>query len=228
MSMSNTFETELLTTIFQNADLPLIGDAAGLQNSAADGSLYVAWHTADPGEAGTQTTSECAYTGYGRIAVTRTSTTGWTVASNAVSNTSAVTGNQNTGSTETARFWSIGTASTGTGKILYRGHLGTAPIAFTATTADLVTAPGHTFADTNEVVLYARPGATLPTGVTDGTVYFVRDTSGDTFKVALTSGGAAIDLTAAGAGVIGKVTKLDIANLVFPEFAAAALSVTVD
>jgi hypothetical protein len=227
MSMSNTFENDWLLLVFNNTNISLIGDATGLRGSTTAGSLYVSWHTADPGEAGSQTTSEAAYTGYGRIAVAR-SAGGWTVSTNSVSNTAAVTGNQNTGTTETERFWAIGTDSTGTGKVLFRGHLGTAPIAFTATTADTVTAPGHTFVDTNEVVTYARPGATIPAGITEGTVYFVRDTSGDTFKLAATSGGTAIDLTAAGAGVIGKVTKLDIANLVFPEFAIGQLSVTVD
>jgi hypothetical protein len=44
----------------------------------------VALHTADPGEAGTQATSETAYTGYARVAVARTSG-GWTVTNNSVS-----------------------------------------------------------------------------------------------------------------------------------------------
>jgi len=229
MSMSDTFENDWLLLVFNNTNIANIGDATGLRGSTTAGSLFVSWHTADPGESGSQTTSEAAYTGYGRIAVAR-SGSGWTVSGSSVSNTSAVTGNQNTGSTETERFWAIGTSSSGAGKVLFRGHLGTAPIAFTAAvTGNLFTVPGHSFANTNEIVMYARPGATLPGGFTDGTVYFVRnDVSGDTFTVAATSGGAAITVSAAGAGVMGKVTKLDIANLVFPEFAAGQLSVTVD
>ena len=60
MSMSNAFETELLDLIFNNAAVANIGDAGGLQPSAAAGSLYVSLHTGDPGEAGNQGTN-----GYG-------------------------------------------------------------------------------------------------------------------------------------------------------------------
>ena len=70
-------------------DVAGVGDAAGLQNSAAAGSLYVSLHTADPGEAGEQTTSETAYTNYARVAVAR-SAAGWTVAGNNASNAAAV------------------------------------------------------------------------------------------------------------------------------------------
>ncbi len=62
MSKSNTFENDLLALIFNNTDIADIGDAGGLQNSAAAGSLYVALHTSDPGEAGNATTNETAYT----------------------------------------------------------------------------------------------------------------------------------------------------------------------
>ena len=71
MSKSNTFENDLLKLIFNNVDIADIGDAGGLQNSAAAGSLYVALHTADPGEAGNATTNETAYTNYARVAVGR-------------------------------------------------------------------------------------------------------------------------------------------------------------
>ena len=57
MSKSNTFENDLLLLIFNNTDIANIGDAGGLQNSAAAGDLYVALHTGDPGEAGTAATN---------------------------------------------------------------------------------------------------------------------------------------------------------------------------
>jgi len=73
-----TFLENTLKLVFQNLDHPDIGDAAGLQNSAAAGNVYVALHTADPA-GGNQSTSEATYTGYGnRIAVVR-SAAGWTV-----------------------------------------------------------------------------------------------------------------------------------------------------
>ena len=68
MSMSNASETALLNLLFNNTDWANVGDAAGLQNSATAGSFYVALHTADPGDAGNQTTSEASYTGYARVA----------------------------------------------------------------------------------------------------------------------------------------------------------------
>jgi hypothetical protein len=106
--------------MFNNTDFALIGDAAGLQNSATAGSLFVSLHTADPGEAGTQTTSESAYTNYARVAVAR-SGAGWTVSGNTVSNAAAVTfpACGVTGSTIT--HFGIGSDTSGTGTLLFSG-----------------------------------------------------------------------------------------------------------
>lgn len=60
---------------------------------------------------------------------------------------------------------------------------------------DLITCPIHGYVDTNKVVLY---GDTVPAGLTEGTIYYVRDATADTFKLAATAGGAVIDLTSAG------------------------------
>lgn len=122
MSKSNTFENDLLKLIFNNTDIADIGDAGGLQNSATAGSLYVALHTADPGEAGTAATSESAYTSYARVAVTRDSS-GWTVSGNSATNTALVQFPECTGGSETITHVSITTASSGTSKILYSGAL---------------------------------------------------------------------------------------------------------
>ena len=80
MSASNAFETSLLNLIFKNVTIANYGDAIGILGSATAGSLYVGLHTADPGEAGTQATSEATYTGYARVAVAR-SAGGWTTSS---------------------------------------------------------------------------------------------------------------------------------------------------
>ena len=122
MSKGNTFENELLLHIFNNSDIALIGDATGLRGSSTAGSLYVSLHTGDPGEAGTQTTSECAYGSYARVAVARTAG-GWTISGNAVTNAALVQFPQCSSGSETATYFAIGTASSGTGKILYRGAL---------------------------------------------------------------------------------------------------------
>jgi hypothetical protein len=122
MSKTNTFENELLAHIFTNADIADIGDAAGLQNSAAAGSLYVSLHTADPGEAGDQTTSETSYTGYARVAVAR-SGSGWTVSGNQVQNAAAVTFGQCTAGSATITHFGVGASSSGAGKLMYKGAL---------------------------------------------------------------------------------------------------------
>ena len=59
--MTNAAATNFLNHFFTNADWAAIGDAAGLQNSAAAGDLFLSLHTANPGETGTQATSEIAY-----------------------------------------------------------------------------------------------------------------------------------------------------------------------
>lgn len=122
MSKSNTFENDLLQLIFNNVDIADIGDAGGLQNSATAGSLYIALHTGDPGEAGTATTSECAYTSYARVAVAR-SGAGWTVATNTSTNAALIQFPECTGGSETITHVSITVASSGASKILYSGAL---------------------------------------------------------------------------------------------------------
>ena len=69
---------------------------------------------------------------------------------------------------------------------------------------DVVTAPGHGYVNTDTIVFY---GGTVPSPLVEGTIYYVRDATTDTFKVAATSGGAAIDLVGAGAGdcVVSKI-----------------------
>ena len=122
MSKSNTFENDLLKHIFNNDAIALIGDATGVRGSTSAGSLYVSLHTADPGEAGDQTTSETAYTNYARVAVARI-TDGWTVSGNAVSNAALVQFAQCGVTGATLTHFGVGTDSSGTGKLLYSGAL---------------------------------------------------------------------------------------------------------
>jgi hypothetical protein len=121
MSKSNTFENELLLLIFNNTDIANIGDAAGLQNSAAAGSLYASLHTSDPGEAGTATTNEISYTGYARPAVARSSA-GFTVSGNSVTLTANVDFPEMTaGAGGTVTHFSIVKEVSGASVILYSG-----------------------------------------------------------------------------------------------------------
>lgn len=71
-----------MSLLFANAAFTSVGNAGGLLPSSVAGSLYLSLHTADPGEAGDQTTNEVSYTSYARVAVARNGSA-WTVSGNA-------------------------------------------------------------------------------------------------------------------------------------------------
>jgi hypothetical protein len=122
MSKSDAFETSLLQLVFQNSNIANIGDATGLRGATTPGQLFLALHTADPGEAGTQATSEVSYTGYSRVGVAR-SGAGFVVTGNSVSPAANVDFPACTGGTATATHFSIGVASSGGGVVLYKGAI---------------------------------------------------------------------------------------------------------
>jgi len=143
MSKTNSFENSLLLLVFNNTDIANIGDAGGLQNSATAGSLYFSLHTADPGEAGDQTTSEIAYTSYARVAVAR-SGAGFTVTGNSVSPVAAVTFPAGTGGSGTATHFGLGTAVSGAGVLLYKGTVTPNIVCGNGVTPQLTTATAIT------------------------------------------------------------------------------------
>jgi hypothetical protein len=122
VSASDALENGLGLLLFNNTDLALIGDAAGLQNSAVAGSFFISLHTADPGDAGTQLTSEATYTGYARVAVARSSA-GWTVSAANISNAAAVTFAQCTAGSNTITYFGIGETASGAGTLWLSGIL---------------------------------------------------------------------------------------------------------
>lgn len=120
MSASNSCENSLLLLLYTNTAFALIGDASGLQPSGGAGSLFVSLHTSDPGEAGSQTTNETAYTNYARVAVAR-SGAGWTVSTNTVTNAAAVTFPACGVTGATITHFGVGTATSGAGVLLFSG-----------------------------------------------------------------------------------------------------------
>jgi len=125
MSLSNASESDLLKLIFQNTNFANLGDATGVRGSTTAGSLYVALHTADPGETGDQTTNETSYTNYARVAVAR-SAGGWTVSGTAptqVANAGTTTFATCGASGATITHFSIGVASSGASEIIASGAL---------------------------------------------------------------------------------------------------------
>lgn len=119
MSKSDTFETGLLKLIFNAVTIVGIADNTATTPLT---SLYVALHTADPGETGTQSTSEAAYTSYARVAVVRT-TSGWTVTGNSVSPAVNIDFPACTGGSAVATHFSVGVGASGSNTILYSGLL---------------------------------------------------------------------------------------------------------
>jgi len=112
MSKANTTENDVLELVFKATAL----------SWNANTNLYVSLHTAAPGENGNQTTNECAYGSYARQTVAR-SGSGWSVSGNIASNVGAISFPECSSGSETITHVAIGTASSGTGQILYSGAL---------------------------------------------------------------------------------------------------------
>src|SRR4029077_12386461 len=117
MSKSDTFENDWLKLIFNATAIANLADNAA---SSPLTNLSVALHTADPGEAGNQTTSEASYTSYARVSVARTSG-GWTVTGNSVSPAATISHPAATGGTNTITHFSVGPTGGGATKIFYSG-----------------------------------------------------------------------------------------------------------
>ncbi len=133
MSASNDFEADLLALVFLNTNIANLGDATGVRGSTVAGSVYVALHTADPGEGGKQNTNEVTYTGYARVAVARGGAT-WSVTGTAptqVANVAEVAFGACTVGNVTATHFSVGYESAGATKIIVSGALD-APLAISA------------------------------------------------------------------------------------------------
>lgn len=141
MSKGNTFENDLLKLIYNAV---AIADLAENDTTGPLTNIYVAFHTADPGEAGDQSTSEIAYTGYARVAVARTSG-GWVVTGNSVSPAATISAPQSTGGAGgTITHFSTGWASSGAGKIIHKGTVAPNIVVTSGVTPQLTTATAIT------------------------------------------------------------------------------------
>jgi hypothetical protein len=223
-ALTTAFVTNLLNHYFTNAGHANVGDATGLRGSTAAGSLFYALHSADPGDAGNQSTSELAYTGYARPGGAR-SNAGFTVSGKNVSPAVEVSfGKRTDAGSSTAFFWSIGTAASGAGNLILRGGIGLAPRPFTAGTSDTVSCPSHGLLVGDPVVFWQYEGIALPAGITEGVVYFVKTApDADSFTVSTTAGGATLDLTASGQGTCQKLTPLVVTQNVTPKLETGTL-----
>lgn len=117
MSKGNTTENAVLQIIFKQ----VLVSQLGVLQTTGNADLYIALHTGDPGEAGSQTTSECTFGSYARQAVARGA--GWTVSGNQAENAATISFPECTSGSETVTHVSIGTVVSGAGQIIYSGAL---------------------------------------------------------------------------------------------------------
>jgi hypothetical protein len=117
LSASNAFENALALLFFQATNWANVADNAA---SAPITNWQLSLCTADPGEAGDQTTNEIAYTSYARLARARTSG-GFTVAANAATLAANSDFPAGTGGSGTATHTGLGTASSGAGVLEMSG-----------------------------------------------------------------------------------------------------------
>jgi hypothetical protein len=163
---------------------------------------HVGIHTlTDPG---TGTNANAGEATGGSPAYARQAVTWGAAASGQKTNTNALTFDLASG---TYGFFTFFNASTGNTSN-YRGYSSfggaTALKGFfsidTTLTNDQFLSVAHGMSDGDRVVLYNVFAESLPTGVTEGTIYFIVNSTANTFKVSTTSGGAAVDITAVGGG----------------------------
>jgi len=131
---------------------------------------------------------------YARIAVT------WgTPASGSVSNTGALTFDVPAGTYGFFTLWNASSGNTNNfrGYSVFGGATpkkGFGTVDAADLTANTITSNAHGLVNTDRVILFNVVGETIPGGVTEGGCYFVVGSATDTFQLALTSGGAAVDL----------------------------------
>jgi hypothetical protein len=115
----SNYAAALLNLIFNGGSITSVAINA---TSAPITSIFVALHTADPSPGNDQTLHECTYTGYGRVAVARTSG-GWLLTGASISPVNPITFGTCSAGSQTATFWSVGFATSGVGYIFYSGPI---------------------------------------------------------------------------------------------------------
>ena len=232
-SFTDGTESNLLKLLFNATAWANIADNTA---TAPLASLFVSLHNADPGEGGSQTTNETAYTNYARQSVARTSG-GWTVSGTdptQVVNAAIINFPQCGVTGDTLTHWGIGSLISGAGVLFASGPIG--PVAgpyleFTCTLASpgSITVPGSAFSVNDRVSVYHTPTGTLPTGFTEGTVYFVGTAASTVITLSTTTANAnPVNTSSVGAGVVFKQTPLAVSALITPSFAASAIKIMSD
>lgn len=225
-SFSNTAQANILKIIFQAVAWANVADNAA---SSPATTLYFSLHTSDPGEAGSQNTNETAYTNYARVGVVRT-TGGFALSGSSptvISNVNAVNFPQCGVTGATITHFGVGTASSGAGVLIGSGPVGSGPaLEFTCTSASpgSLTVPNSGNSVNDRVSVYPTAAGSLPSGMVEGTVYYVGTVSGIFMTLSTTSAnGSPVNTSSVGSGVIITQTPLVVSQNITPSFAASAL-----
>jgi len=117
MSKSDAFENDLIDLIFNAIAIANLADNASVSPLIV---LQISLHTGDPGEAGTQATSETTYGTYARMPVGRT-TTGFLVTGNQAFLRANLAFSTPTSGSGTISHFGVGTATSGAGILYYSG-----------------------------------------------------------------------------------------------------------
>jgi hypothetical protein len=191
----------------------------------APATTYIGLFTAAPSDSGGGT--EVTGGSYARVSVTNNATN-WPAASSG-SKSNGIEFLFTTASANWGTIVAFGVFdASSAGNLLYWGGLTSARKVFTAATSDTVTCPAHGYSNGDKVFVEPVPGVSLPTGLSAGTVYFIISSATDTFQLSLSSGGAAVDITVAGAGYLAKLTTKDINSGDTARFPATNLIVSED
>lgn len=135
MSFSDSTEQAIMALIYNATAWANYADNAA---TTPQTQVSVALHTADPGEAGTQSTSEIAYTSYARVNVNRNSG-GWSVTGGVVSPVATISFPAGTGGSGTASFFTTGKTGGGASAVLNRGTVSPSIVTGSGVTPQLTT-----------------------------------------------------------------------------------------
>lgn len=220
----------LFNAVFSGAWTTIAQNAAGPATS-----LYVSLHTGAPGNTGSQSTNETTYTNYARQAVLRTSA-GFTVTQGSgttfsnVINAAVITFPTGGATGATLTHWGCGTLVSGTGVLFGWGPLGPTAgpdVSFEMTSASpgVITCYGYTPAVNDQVMLQQIQGTQgLPTGITEGTIYYVGTASGQTCTLSTTASNAnPVNTSSTGQGMLLKAAPLAVSSGVTPSVAIGGL-----
>lgn len=165
--------------------------------------------------------NELAGGSYARVAVTWGSPSGGSVA---LTGTPYSINAPASSSVAWVGFWSASSGGT-FGGMFPGGNASAFAFAAPSSTSTLL-APGSAYANGTTVVVLPVPGGTLPSGLAQGTIYYVVNASGDSFQLSATLGGSAITLTADGAGLVQAISAESFGSAGTYAVSAASVSGT--